>query len=284
MKLQLVIASVLVCSAFAAPSLDNSNDVVNEEDVGRKNIKDQFDMILMLAEEDKFVKGLLNSIDQSCVLRKYKENHMLQDIQTPIVNIAALEEGEGIDAALVFGNIALSCSNKLKGVLAFIFENLMSYGSLIDVFRDEDPFKEFIDDLVCYNNYAVRSNFLDPNAYSHLNYELVNKTQEECDAEIAENKKDITELLDDVAIFVGEGHRNCYQTEIINTAEKIFMKYLLLIPLGLTDAQKMEEKTAFINDIVGFLERLLTCNANIDRKFTSKINKIMKNEISANEI
>lgn len=269
-----VICFTLVISVFGAPQTNSISDFVTEDDVARKIIADQVKMIEKLSDDNEFARSILKSIDQKCMLEKYKNykfvNEMLTEAAFELDGFGSPENS--VDPFIVFADIALMCSSKLDAVLRFAFSNLFSYSELLEAFREDEPFKEIIDDFVCYNNYAVKTNLLDPNTYPRLQDQPTNKTDAECDEAVEGLRKLVFESLEFFSEFVVSDHRQCLRTEISEAAEKFFLKYILLIPLGLTDEQKLHEKKNFVNDAREGLEKILVCNAK--EKEDRKINEI----------
>lgn len=260
--MKLLIFSIFVFAVVivnGAPQ--TSSEFVTEDDVARKIIADELRIIEKLSDNNKIAKAVVRSIDQTCMLDAYKRHKLLEDLTEEALELSSLSEQTKVDPYLVFANIALSCSSKLDALLGFLFDNLFSYSGLLDAFREDDPFKEFIDDLVCYNNYAVKTNVLDPNAYSLLKYQLVNQTQEECDKEIYEMKNLVSSSLTSGSGFIVSDHTRCLQNELYGGAEKFFLRYFLLIPLGLNEEERKVEKVNFIADSREGLEKILLCNA-----------------------
>lgn len=262
--------------AFAAPQATISdNEIVAQDETSKQTIEKMFAHILDLSSDNEIAKAFIKSIDRDCMLRKYKQHKFIEDLLTEeAIDLVGIQtESKSIDSALVFINIALTCSNKLNALLGFVFDNTISYSSLLDAFREDEPIKGFIDDLTCYNNYAVRKEYLNPAAYSHLNYKLVNETEQECDDSIKETKDGLIAAVEMFSEAVTSDNRKCLEKEIYSTAERFFFRYGLLIPVGLTDEQKKTEKANFIKDAIDGLEKLLLCNV-------TKSGGLATNEIS----
>lgn len=254
-----VFVFIVVIGCNGAP--ETSSEFVNEDDVARKIIADELRSIEKLSDDNKIAKAVLKSIDQTCMLEAYKKYKLLSGLTEESIDLMDISQETKIDPILVFANVALSCSSKLEPLLGFLFDNIFSYSGLLDAFREDDPFKEFIDDLICFNNYAVKTNVLDPEAYSLLNYQLVNHTQEKCDEEISKLKEQVTDALSFGASIVVSDNAHCLQNELATGAEKFFLRYILLIPLGLNEEQKKVERLNFIADSREGLEKILLCNA-----------------------
>lgn len=264
--LTLAVVFTSLVSGFAAPqiNLEANSEFVSEDDVARKLIADELLKIQKIADDNGIAKAILTSIDQECMLAKYKQHKLTNDMLTmEAINWADLGSSDlKIDPVLVFANIAITCSNKLEALLEFAFDNLFSYSGLLHAFRNDEPFKEFLDDLVCYNNYAVQKKVLDPSVYPTLNYKLVNGTEQQkaCEKTVKDIKNDLVANIEFFSQFVVSDHHKCLQTEISEAAEKFALQYLLLVPLGLSDVQKIEQKANFVQDARDGLEKLLVCN------------------------
>jgi len=256
-----VISCSLIIGSLAAPKAGGSGEFVTEDDIARKVINDQLRSFEKLTDNNSFVVSLLKSVDQECMLKKFKKNNLMSNVMS--MNELTMEsfndEEVGVDSLLIFGNIGVSCFSKFDALLTFAFDNLFSYSILIDAFRDDEPFKGIFDDLVCYNHYAVKNHVLDPHKYTKLNYKLVNETEAECNETIDEVRIQIRQMLL-FTIDIPTKHRECLENEIAAGIEKLFFKYFLLVPAGLTDEQKIEEKANFITDIRDGLWKLLMCN------------------------
>ena len=109
-----------------------------------------------------FLRAVIKSIDQECMLYKYKEHNFMSQILTR----EALDVNtENIDSKLVFLHFAMSCSSKLDALLEFIFVNTFTFTDLINAFQDDELYKGYLNDLPCYNNYAARSKWIDTNVH-----------------------------------------------------------------------------------------------------------------------
>lgn len=267
-----------VISVQGAPQsvADATSDFVTEDDVAIKLIADQVKTIESLADENEFAITILKSIDQKCMLSKYKQHKLIDEMLTAeAFDLTNIDE-KPLDSLLVFANIALTCSNKLNALLGFIFDNLFSYSGLIDAFKDDEPFKSIFDEFVCYNNYAVETGLVDPEVYTNLQYNLFNETAKaECKKTVNETRESMGETLEFFSEFVLTDNRKCLESEIVTAAERFFLKYVLLIPLGLTDDQKKQEKANFIKDSLDGLEKLLTCNIKTGQAENAKENEIL---------
>lgn len=278
MKLLIILLSFMFfIVAFAAPKSSDESEFVTEDDLAKKSIEKVLGDLLLLSSDNDIAKALVKSIDRECMLKKYKSHSLLEDMLTgedPIDLSSFPGEDKSIDSVIVFANIALTCSNKLNALLGFLFDNLFSYSGLLDAFREDEPIKGFIDELNCYNNYAVRHEYLDPTAYSHLNYKLVNGTEAECDASLAESKDALVSAAKVFSEYVLSDFRKCIEHEIFSSIERFFFRYALLVPLGLTDDQEKIVKHNFVNDALDGLQKLLVCNVKASGNVTS--NEIAK--------
>lgn len=254
---------------------DGTSDFVTEDDVAIRRIADQVRTVEKMADDNQFASAILKSIDQECMLSKYKKHNLLHELLTEEAFELSNIDEKPLDPLLVFANIALTCSNKLNAVLGFIFDNMFSYSGLIEAFREDEPFKEIFDEFVCFNNYAVHMDFLDPSVYNNLNYKLINETvQAECNETVIETRTTVVETLGFFSEFVLTDQRKCIENELATAAEKFFLKYILLIPLGLNDDQKKQAKVNFIDDALDGLEKLLVCNIKTDEVENPKENEI----------
>lgn len=261
----LSICLAFVISIHGAPQFSSESDFVSEDDVLRKNIANNIRILGNLTNDNDFAVAILKSIDQKCMLKKYKKSKLENELTHEALDMLNIAD-KPVDPLLIFANIALTCSNKLNALLGFAFDNAFSFSGLLDAFREDEPFKELIDDMVCYNNYAVKTNLVNPSEYQHLNYKLVNDTEAECEETVNSTRESLVEAVAFVAEFVIVNQQNCIQKEISLEAEKFFLKYALLIPLGLTEDQKKRERVNFIADAFEGLENLLACNIKVENK------------------
>jgi len=240
----------------------NESEFVSEDDVLKANIAKHFRTLERLSGDNNEIPvAIINSIDQNCMLDKYNKNNLESQVTEEALDLLNID-GRPLDPIFIFANIALTCSNKLHKLLEFVFDNIFSYSSLLDAFREDEPFKDFIDDLVCYNKYAVKEKLLDPNAYPHLVYTLesLNKTEAECEESLKDTREALVETLDYFSEMITVNEAKCIQGAIATEAEKFFFKYVLLIPLGLSDDEKKQQKSNFIADALSGMQVLLACN------------------------
>ena len=249
----------------AAPSEASTEHFVTEDDIARSTLKSLYKKLEAVVS-DPIGNALVKSIDQECMIRKYKEHKIVDEL---LSEDALLSESSDVDAKLVIVNIGLSCSDKLKPVLGFVFDTVFSFSDLYEAFHDDENFKEYTDDFTCYNNYAVRHNYIDPSSYPDVDYKLVgNQTEKECDEEVQELKEMLNLYMDiaryDDAITIND--LSCLKHELTALAEKILFKYLLLVPTTISGEQKLHEKENFVNDFVVALDRLMVCSTKKEEK------------------
>lgn len=267
--LLVVIGSVLVLETLGAP--------ITDDEAAKKIFTDTLEELLTLADKNVVASIVVKSIDPQCMVDQYKKHGFeIDDLmeEAEAIKAAAVPDPSTINAnpILVFVNIAVSCSNKLRPVLGFLFDNSFSYGTLIDAFRDDEPLKGVLDNLVCYNKYAIEQKHLDPTLYTNLNTTFDHHTEEKC-AKLIQDLKDVYEVgVANIPELPGFPQRKCVVEQFYRIAERFVFKYVLLIPLALSDEQKIAEKKNFIDDAYVGLEKLLLCSA--------KPNDISTQEIS----
>jgi len=266
--LLVVIGFVFVLGAFGAP--------ITDDEAAKKTFSELLDELLTLADKNVFGVILVKSIDPQCLVDQYKKNEFELDFLIEQATAIATTPKEDrsdidIDPLLVFANIAISCSNKLRPVLGFVFDNAFSYGSLIEAFRDDEPLKGVLDNLVCYNKYAVEHKLLDPTVYTNLNTTFDEQTEEKCEKPI-QDIKDLYEVgIANIPEIPGFAHRDCYIKQVFKIAERFVFKYVLLIPLGLSDDQKIAERKNFVDDANEGLRKLLACSPKQNDEKTQEI-------------
>lgn len=263
-----VIGFVLILGVLGAP--------ITDDEAAKKTFIELLDELLTLADKNVFGIVLVKSVDPQCLVDQYKKHGFELDYlieQATAIATTPTEDRSNIeiDPLLVFANIVISCSNKLHPLLGFLFDNAFSFSSLIDAFRDDEPIKGVLDDLVCYNKYAIEHKYLDPTVYTNLNTTLDDHTEEKC-AKLIQDIKDLYEAgITDMPEIPGFTNRECYMIQSFNIIERIIFKYILLIPLGLSDEQKIVEKKNFIEDANEGLHKFLACSYKPNDEKTQEI-------------
>lgn len=261
--LTFVIKAAFISSVFGA-SQDNSsseNDIEPNLNIWRTMIAENLEIFEALSDDYGLTKTILKSIDQNCMLEKYQKHNLISDLSDAALDLDWIgSENKTIDPFIVFANIALSCSSKLDSVLKFAFSLAFSFSELFDGFLEGEPFNKIVDELACFNNHAVKMEYLDPTVYPRLLDLPKSITEDECAKLVEDNRHGIYEIIKWSSEYIVSDHRRCLKNEIVEAAEKLFSKYILLIPLGLTDKQKFIEKKNFVKDTREVLEKLLVCN------------------------
>lgn len=209
--------------------------------------------------KNPFAQAIIKSINLDCVIEKYKEYKMLN-----LLTIDGITESKakGFDGHVVFINVASSCSNKLRPVLGFVFDSVFSLSDLIEAFRDDEPFKTYLDEDRCYNNYAVKHNYIKADTFEKFEDNLGELTEEVCDGKIKELRDILKAGLDKAYKKLETTDLDCYKTELNTLVETIFFKYLLLVPAKLTVEQASQLKENFTNDLVGIFDKFVVCSIN----------------------
>lgn len=272
---------VCVISINCAPSSSEEDD----DEAFKANIAEIMRKFLKEHGSNAFAKSMIKSVDEKCVYDKYKAHSLMESY--PLTDIAFVEgppdydermrkyammDSNGIDsytskpdrgddATVVFANIVIMCSNKLNGLLGFAYDFLFSFSNLVEAFKDDKYVKEKFDDLDCYYKYAIENKFLDPEMYPKATEQSWgNYTEEQCIKMITEVREDMKETAKYIRYSADLKKPDCLETKAMTIAEEMFFKYGLLIPLGISDHQKIEEKQHFIRDVQNALEKLLLCN------------------------
>lgn len=268
------IYSALVISVHGIPHLLLQSDLVSEDEVLlRKNIDDIVRFFGNISRDHEIVEAILKSVDRDCVVDQYKKNKLENMLSEEALDLWNEKIEKPIDPLLAFGIIGITCSKKLNLLLGFAFDNIISYSSLLDAFREDEPFKTLLEEeLVCFNNHAVTSNLLDPNEYTNFNYKLENKTEEDCEETVNSERRKVLETIGfpfDGLFLISE------QTCLMDTAafeiEKLLFKFVLLITVPLTDDQKKQKRVNFIADGRQMMYKLLSCYI---KEKNQKINEI----------
>lgn len=207
--------------------------------------------------DNPFASAFIKSIDKDCILNKYKEHKILHLITLEGLKKVKLTKTGGKHVLL---NVAAVCTKKSRPLLGFVFENFFSFNDLIGAFRNDEPFKTYLDELSCYNNYAVRHNYIDAATYPNFEHSLTEKTEGECDEKIKELRDMLQGALDGLFDGTEAKEFDCYKTEFVKLAERVFFKFVLLVPAKVTVEQKSQAKTHFIDDILETLDQGLSCN------------------------
>ena len=215
-------------------------------------------------KSNKYVVSFFKSVDRKCVLEHYKNNSLVEKFlmtsepqEFPETN-NVFELTSVTDANIVFANIAIFCSNKYNALLGFAFDISMSFSNLVEAFKDEEYVKEMFDNLDCLYKYAVDNKFLDLEVYPNITHELQNHTQEECDTKIIQGKSAFIDALSPSKRPVSP-RLECLLNQHVSFIEKIFFRYALLITLGITNEQKIVEKSNFIKDTHEASNTMLLC-------------------------
>ena len=264
--MKIVCAVLLVVTLFLNVNAAPDGNLVTKDEDAILILRETFEKIgsTSLDSEEPFLRAILKSIDQNCMLKKYKEDKLLSEMLTREALNTSSSSDKEIDAKLVFFNITISCSSKLDALLEFVFDFAFTFTDLMNAFRDDEPFKRYIDDLPCYNNYAVRNNWIDTNVHTKFEYNLITKTEEECDQKIQRLRRLANVVLEVklgvLLVVIGQyDPESCLRKKIILTAEKIFFKYAILIPTNISFKQKKNARMNFVNDIKDALNQVLIC-------------------------
>lgn len=264
MKVLIIIVSFVVFVSSSAVPISES-EFVTQEDLAKQSI----DRILEIFENymngtwanKQLVEALTFSIDRDCVIKKYKSFELIEELLIGGNDDLFGNAASNSKALVLFLSAALTCSSKLNAVLGFVFDNAFSYSSLIDVFRDDEVLESSFDELTCLNLYAVGKDYLIPTDYIYLTRNSKNITQEKCDETIQKAKSFLPSLhIYETSPGVNQSFLECINNKIISFIDRIFFRYVLLIPAGLTDDQKRTEKLNFIKDFRDELENLFMCH------------------------
>lgn len=222
----------------------------NSNDITRNGIE--------IADETKSPRLRLqsviaNSLDKKCMLRKYKQHNLVDLIPTD--NLTPEEHIEkSLISGIAFVDIALSCSNKTDPILKFIFENLMTYQTLLSAFINEPELEEFSDMLKCATKFVVDKRILNLNAYP-FKYQMSAEKEEKCTE--YEEKFTIMEL--GLKMSIREKVSSACAIGILEDVENFSHKYLLLIQIELNDQENLNERNNFIKDFHKLLDSILDC-------------------------
>lgn len=254
------ICSTIIVGSHGLPQSIIDNEVITQDDSMKENIAYNMQVLKLLTDGQEMAAAVVKSIDQDCMLRKYKETKHESELSRDMLDLQKLERNRPVDPYLIFGIIGVTCSNKLDTLLGFAFDNLLSYNSFLEAFKDDEPIKKYYDNLTCYNNYAVKKNLIDPSEYDNFNFKLVNQTEAECEKVVT----DIVQNFMEFGEMVMVKQRKCFVGGIISGIEKFLLKYGLLVPLTLTADQKKYKRVDFIADVHEVLKKLLECNPNLE--------------------
>ena len=253
-NMKIVCEVVLVLTLFLHVHAASDENSLTQDDDARLIFNNITEHIGSMASKKPFSWPIVKSMDHECMLNKYKEHNFMSKMLTEDVL-----DCDDVDSKLVLLTIGTSCSSKFHALLGFIFDSAFALADLINAFRDDEPFKGYLDNLICFNNYAVRSKWIDTNVYNDFEYNLINKTEEECDQKIQKFREPANAILKEIIAFQ-PGVPVCFKNEIFSTAEKIFFKYAILIPANISVEQKKNAKMNFVNDIEDALNQLLNCS------------------------
>ena len=256
--MKIVCAVLLVVTLFLNVNAAPDGNLVTQDEDARLILREIIGNIALKKASNSFLRAIITSSDQDCMLNKYKEHNFMSVLLT----MNAIDHSSSSNTAkIVFLNFAVSCSSKLDTLLGFAFNNAFALANLIKAFRDDEPLKGYFNDLPCYNNCAARSKWINTNVQTKFEYIQINETEEECDRKIQELKELANEFLEQTLGFDDRTDpESCFRNKIISTAEKIVFKYVILIPTNISDEQKKTAKINFVNDIKDALNQLLICS------------------------
>ena len=179
--MKVVCAVLLVVTLILNVNAASGENSVIKDNDAKIILRETINNIGMMIPYSKnpFAKALIKSIDQYCMLNKYKEHNFMSIMVTKEVLDLSFPPDKW-----VFLNIAISCSSKLDALRGFAFDNAFALADRIKAFRDDELFKGYLDDLSCSNNYAVRFKWIDTNFYTEFEYNLINNTEEQCNHKI----------------------------------------------------------------------------------------------------
>jgi hypothetical protein len=244
---------ILVLALFAIGAIADDGPIPTEE-VALENINKIFELLqgrLRRDEEKLIAKIMVNSIDKSCMLKKYKEGNWLKYVGDEYFDGYSLE---GDDAHGAFFGIALQCSNKVDVLAKFVFDNYMTFHILFKPLMDEPALKNYTSYVWCVNKYAVDNHFMQDTVYGQK-VKLAYDDDELCD-EFMEVAKAMTAGF---KLFLRkEAERTC-AIKTLAHAEKVLIRNILLVQFDLTFEQKHEERDRFVKEVDRFIDNFLHC-------------------------
>lgn len=195
----------------------------------------------------KFQPIFTSNVDKICVLNKLKKFNNVDEILRTWKNE---EDQEFYKTMLVL--FSAQCFKNFEAILDFVFENRLTYNLLYQAFIDDPMFKEYADKIPCFNDYAVRQKFVDPEAYSYnINIVDADRCSEDLHL-IKAGFNQIFELKHDVR------KRECFIQEK-DTIERFLLHHGLLIQFELNGEQIVNERKKFIDDINILIDELTEC-------------------------
>lgn len=214
-----------------------------------------------------------NSVDKTCVLNEYKKHNYTDRIPTEGM-ISKLMESSGrrpssesdvreiMKDALsgyIFIVSALSCSNKFDAIAEYVYEMLMTQGILYRAFEDEPQLKEISDIVRCGNRYAIMEDVIDSEVYN-LKTNLDEDAEAKCSQLTNMMKGKLNEYKSEGVVMFPSMDGDCY-TNYVNTQINLALKYLLLVQVKMTPAQRKQERQNFIKDNRDSMTAIVPCIA-----------------------
>lgn len=259
MKLLLIVVA-LFGVAYCAPVSDET--ILEHIDEVINHLTESLDFKHKLKGRDYFEGYVLKAvrhIDRQCILKSVKKYDSIDKI--PTTKFQKTHSHKELDTAyLSFIATLGSCYKKGDVILEYFFESWMTNGILIRAFINEKAFSKYADTIACINFYAVKNHYWEPK-----NYGFTLKAVEDedlCDEMTAaidmvwiqESKKFYTQK------FADEHNKKCYRG-VSQKVKAFIVRYVTLLQLELTDAQRSIEKQNFIKDVYDLFEDLKMCGA-----------------------
>lgn len=274
MKSLMIIVGFLLIRVYSAPALEekDKNDklVVISDETALTQIDKAIKHLLKsfgLSKEEIFMSIFLQSANQTCMRDEYKSHNsynLLDNIDeeensggSNSSNSKTNSETE-VQVIQVFINILILCSPKTDPLLKFVFENFMTFNIFFKAFGNEFLMEEpGLNELACINKYAVDNKMVNETVYDYK-LKLVGKndrSRDYCD-EMTEGYKLFSSKF---KLRVSRGSERKCIFKVLNHAEKVIIRTLLMVQFDLSIEQKNAESEYFIKEVREVLEEALTC-------------------------
>lgn len=238
--------------AYCAPSDHGSAIISDSDNIAIQKISKIFSELQSLIDMHSgpsklFESVLLRSVNQTCLLDRYKKHGMVQKIP----DLAAPKKPLDIMVLIIF---AKTCSSKTDYLIQYLFEAFMSYRFVLEAFIHEPEFKEFAEMMLCANIYAVNNKYIDPNVYK-INNTLPANQEESCKIMVEKTEMEIE--------FIEKKYQQLFPKEctkqLVEDIKNIVFKFGLLVQIELNGEQEKELRVKFIQELRDDEDKIVSC-------------------------
>lgn len=238
-----------------------------------------------------FYSMLRDSVDPNCVINKYQDFNMTDQINVRRLGIIDTElrtiylrlmelvpnltSLRGVVAEtntrigqlmsmvmLSFYNAAISCSGKFIPFLNYSFDLLMSHGNLVRAIMTDAAFGPYNQMIICANNYASQNNLFDAQALN-LTFAIPDAQRADCDRMIT-NARNFTRSYKDgfLSFSMIPSDRACFE-QTFQDCEDFLLRHMLLTQVNVNESMIRDERANFVSDTQTILDNFFTCTTNV---------------------